>query len=279
MTRNYPSSLAHQSGLALMAVLLFLILIMVVGAIAVRQASVDLNVAASDQVGTLLINNSDSVLAHIEVAAASKGSGYAEIMSQQHGPLGYFTVGASEKVGTQVSLCYRPSRNNVFDIKNSSVRTLGSGFVNTSIACNPNETLDYTSVRNTAMTQIIVQGLKDETSDDFIAASRGTSEGGGMDGKISPKIQVNSASVLPAMSNKPADVIQNCLARPIGNASDYGIQDGNINDCLRQNNIPSNLVVEEGMLRDEEDGGYTGKEIESPCAGDTKCAAGLANPK
>lgn len=66
---RHPTSLSSQSGIALIAVLLFLILIMIVGAIAVRQAGVDLNVATSDQVGTLLLNNSDSVLAHIEMVA------------------------------------------------------------------------------------------------------------------------------------------------------------------------------------------------------------------
>lgn len=282
--RQYPSPLAHQSGVALIAVLLFLILIMIVGAIAVRQANVDLNVAASDQVGTLLMNNSDSVLAHIEVAAGPNASSQLnqDIMSQAKGPLGFFRVGDKSKIGHQVSLCYRPTEQDVFNVARAFIRPLQNNTLSIDASCDPTKKSSYTSERSTSMTQIIVRGLKDEASDDFINAARGTSEGG-ITQKISPRIQVNGVSVLPAMSDKSADVIKNCLARPVGNArGDYKITDplGNVNDCLRQQSIPSTVVVEEGILRDEEASAYTdsGAAGTIPCQGDANCSAALQTP-
>lgn len=280
--RQYPSPLAHQSGVALIAVLLFLILIMIVGAIAVRQANVDLNVAASDQVGTLLMNNSDSVLAHIEVAAGPNASAQAnaDIMSQGKGPLGFFTAGAEQKIGHQVSLCYRSKENDVFDIRRAFVRPLGTPTISSNISCDPSSKDDYTSDRGTSMTQIIVRGLKDESSDDFNNAARGTSESGTTN-KISPKVQINGVSVLPAMSDKSSSDIKNCLGRPVGNAKDdYKVTDplGNVNDCLRQRSVPSTLVVEEGLLREETPPGFDNNGLNMrECQADAKCRAGLQN--
>lgn len=265
MNRHF-SSISNQSGVALITVLLFLILIMIVGAIAVRQANIDLNVAASDQVGTLLLNSSDSVLAHVEVAASGQDSvAYAEVMSQTNGPLGYFTtLDASTKVGDQVSLCYRPTSNRVFSLGEAYLRKLGNNFNSSNQSCDADNSDDYNSKRNTSMTQLVVLGLEDKQSNNFMGASRATSEGG-QTHKTNPKVQMNSVSVLPAMSNKSADIIQKCLGRPIGDATKYNVTDGNINDCLRANNIPSTFVVEEGMIKDVEMGGYTGTEIASPC--------------
>lgn len=282
--RQYHSSLTHQSGVALIAVLLFLILIMVVGAIAVRQSGVDLNVAASDQAGTLLLNSSDSVLAHIEVTASGVGTSTAEkrasaqIMSQNNGPLGYFAVpNANERVGHQVSLCYRP-KGNIFDLQRAYIRPLGNGFIKDSIGCDASKSEDYNSDRATSMTQIIVRGLEDQLSDNFDGATRGTSEAGKTD-KTSPKVQVNSLSVLPSMSNKSSDEIKNCLARPVGRSSEYGNAQ-TANDCLKQRSIPSTFVVEEGILQDKESGGFSDKstKIDSPCNNDDKCKGSLANP-
>lgn len=275
-----PQSLSNQSGIALVTVLLFLMLIMIIGAIAVRQANVDLNVAASDQVGTLLINNSDSVLAHVEIAAGdNKNPQYGRIMSQTFGLLGYFTVNSESKVGHQVSTCYRPNSAEMFNKERAYIRQLGGAkYVSKDKSCNANSSGDYSSNRNTAMTQIIVRGLRDENSDDFNSAARGTTEGG-IAPNASPKIQLNSVSVLPAMSDKSADQIKDCLGRPVGNATEYGFaateKNANVNDCLRSQNIPATFVVEEGLLRDDEKGGFSGTGVNNACKNDAACAAAM----
>lgn len=275
--RNHPSSLAHQSGVALIAVLLFLFLIMIVGAIAVRQSSVDLNVAASDQVNTLLINNADSVLAHIEVSASGADpAAYRKIMSQREGVLGHFIVQSGGKTGEQVSLCYRSSSDKVFDVNEAHIRKLGASGSAGGKACNPNNKADYSSDRSTVMTQLVVLGLEDQLSDHFDMATRATSEAGGQDGEIVPKVQINGVSVLPSMSNKSSDVIQGCLGLPVGDAKEYKMTE-NVNDCLRRNNIPSNLVVEEGFVQYIEKA--EGEVTKQSCEENSNCAGALANPK
>ena len=54
---NLPS---HQRGAALIVVLLFLVLILLAGAIAVRQSTTDLKTATADQINTLLLQSADS---------------------------------------------------------------------------------------------------------------------------------------------------------------------------------------------------------------------------
>lgn len=281
---SLPSqSLSAQSGIALVTVLLFLILIMIIGVIAVRQASVDLNVAASDQVGTLLMNNSDSVLAHVEVVASDpKNPQYARVMSQKFGILGHFTI-IEGKIGDQVSSCYRPTSSDMFDVTKAHVRKLGgTPFISKAKACDASRSDDYTSDRNVAMTQIIVKGMADQSSDDFNNAATGTSEGGTTE-NMSPRIQLNSVSVLPSMSDKSADDIQDCLGRPVGDATAYGFpandKNASVNDCLRNKNIPATFVVEEGLLVNDETGGYTGSSIDSPCKDDATCSPALQQPK
>lgn len=273
-----PQSLSAQSGIALITVLLFLILIMIIGAVAVRQASVDLNVAASDQVGTLLLNTSDSVLAHIEVVATDKDKvntqEYQRMMSQRFGILGHFAASDSSKIGNQVSSCYSPKNPEVFDIENAYVRKLDNNFISERFSCDANNTRDYASDRHTAMTQIIVRGMRDYFSDNFDQATRGMSDTGITD-TVAMRTQINSISVLPAMSDKSASDIKKCLGHPVGNASDYKV-DMNVNDCLRGNNIPSTFVVEEGVLVVLEDGGYNGTELANNCEQDEKCRAALA---
>lgn len=299
---RHPTSLSSQSGIALIAVLLFLILIMIVGAIAVRQAGVDLNVATSDQVGTLLLNNSDSVLAHIEMVAGEsqlstkkspqqnlspeeqaqknqRQQQYKQIMSIKEGALGYFTVDPKSKVGDQISLCYRPTEKDLFTRSRAYTRPFGpnNSFISIDQSCNAASSVDYGSARNTAMTQIIVRGQVDELSDNFDRAATGTSQGGQTEA-FSPKVQINSVSIVPSMSSKNADVIKECLGRPVGNAAEYGVTGGNLNDCLKRQNIPSTFVVEEGTLIDSEDGGYAGDSLKDPCQDNDSCRAAQGAP-
>lgn len=278
MYNNMPSS--HQSGIALIVVLLFLILIAIAGAIALRQSSVDLNVATNDQAGTLLLNSSDSLLAHIEsVGSNPKHPQYAKIMTERRGILGYFLVQTQSKYGHQISLCYQPNQSTLYEQNRAYIRQLGNSFLATDKACHPKKSSDYSSARNTAMTQLVVQGLEDNVSDNFAAAARGTSEGGSSN-QINPKIQINSVSIIPALANASYQEINNCLARPVGNASNYGISNGNINDCLRNNNIPNTSLVEEGTLQKVETGGFdsgTGAIIDI-CANDPTCQQALGTP-
>lgn len=268
----------HQSGVALIVVLLFLILITIAGAIAVRQSRVDLNVATSDQAGAVMLNSSDSVLAHIEqVAGNPQHAAYANIFSQKFGIFGHYILNPKTKIGDEISFCYRPNDRQLFSTESALIRYASGG---TSVTdegvgiCDPTNSSNYTSARQTSMTQVVLEGIENELADNFNEAQRGTSEGGSTE-NISPKIQINSISLLPAMSQSDSEEITTCLGRSVGDAG----ANGNINDCLRRTGIPANVVVEEGLLEVRNRGGVqtdTGTILDVCATPGTTCATGPA---
>lgn len=269
-----PPMAHHQSGVALLVVLLFLILITIAGIIAVRQSQVDLNVATSDQAGIVMLNSSDSVLAHIEQVAATPGS---NIFAQNKGVFGHFVVNPEKTLGDQVSFCYRPNADDLFDMTNAYIRYMSGGTTvrNGRGVCAPGDANNYTSSRQNAMTQVVIEGVEGDLADNFDRAQKGTSSGGSAE-NLSPQVEINSISLLPAMSQSTDETIRACLNRPVGDATEYGVADGNINDCLRRNGIPANVVVEEGLLQLQDRGGVqtdTGAIVDV-CATGVNCAIG-----
>ena len=65
---SYPKSLSShtQQGAVLIVVLLFLVLIIFAGVIAVKQSTTDLRLATSDQINTLLLQSADNANQNIE---------------------------------------------------------------------------------------------------------------------------------------------------------------------------------------------------------------------
>ncbi len=244
-----------QQGFALIAVLLMLILIMIVGAVAVRQSRVDLAVATSDQINGLTLNAADSSLAYIEqVAGDATHPQHVQALSGD-GVFGYFLVDSDSKINHQVSSCYMPSNTQFFNRRQGRTLLPSGGTQGSGGICDPDEASNYISGRNTVMNQIIVVGKEDLLSDNFEATPEGQSLEGGT--KIAdPYVQVTSVAVLPSMSKVSAAEITDCLGRPVGDASLYKVNDGNMNDCLRQNAVPNRGLVEEGRLTDKSEGGY-----------------------
>lgn len=240
-----------QSGMALIAVLLFLILITIAGAIAVRQSSVDLKLATADQVNTLLLNSSDSVLAHTEQVSKPGNSGYGIMMSQTQGVMGYFLTDPINKIDHQIRSCYRPKNTNeMFALSGASVLLVNGG-VRNGVAgiCNPNNSDDYISPRGTAMNQIVVRGVngQDASSDNFQLAQEGEDNSVGL-ASISPKIQIHSVSVLPALSSATSDKITECLKLPAGAEPSLYKQKSNMTECLKKLGVPATALVEESVL-------------------------------
>lgn len=292
-----PSTLpTHQSGVALIAVLLFLILITIAGVIAVRQSTVDLKVATSDQANALMMNASDSVLADIEQSSipdsnpnSVQGKRYAKMISTGEGILGYFGVQPNEKVGDQLHFCYRPSSPDLFTLTNARILKYGGGYDRkgnpglVGAVCNSTDPKDYVSSRNTTMTQVAIRALNPETRNPFESNTRGQLQGNGNVQQV-PVISIHSVSVLPALSKSDNNVLTECLGLPVGdnvNATTYGSKDGakgNMSTCLRENGIPSVALVEDGRMEIAVQGGL---DIDNAvpkndgCLQDTNCEAAL----
>ena len=260
---NIPNPMRHsQSGMALIAVLLFLILIAIAGAIAVRQSGMDLRVATSDQADALMLNASDGVLAHIETVADNPNDPkYRNLMSQTRGVLGYFIpVGGSladpnEKVGWQVRFCYSSSSADLFNLSRSRILQVGGGIVGTGAdrgRCEANKTTSYVSARNTVMTQVITRGMTGQTADTNNFKAVPTGQQAGINKSVpSPRIAMHSVSTLPALSNASNDDINTCMDKAVGDVTntEYGtFGDENMTHCLQRAGVPATAVVEEGVI-------------------------------
>lgn len=271
----------QQSGVALIAVLLFLILITIAGAIAVRQSVVDLNVATSDQAGTLMLNSSDSVLAHIEQVGSTPyqldaqgkpvinrlNPAYEIMLSQNNGILGYFITDGQSRINQQFFFCYRPSNDRLFAANEAGQWLPGNSTAqNSTSICTPTARDNYTSARNIAMTQVSVKSVENILSDNFEDVPQGEASEVNVQSYI-PQLSIGSVSLLPSMSSVATSQITTCLGRPSGDITDYGFSataagsaGQNLNDCLKQNGIPANSVSIEGVVRDESFGGFNSEK-------------------
>ena len=91
--QSLKSSVSTQQGAVLIVVLLFLVLIILVGAIAVKQSTTDLRLATSDQINTLLLQSADNANQNIEqgVNGSSDAEVYTDMLSRG-GPFGHFIL-------------------------------------------------------------------------------------------------------------------------------------------------------------------------------------------
>ena len=119
---NQQSYSSHyQSGAALIVVLLFLVLIMLGGVMAVRQSSTDLKTATADQINTLLLQSADSGNQKLEamVNGAPTSQEYKDITSAA-GAIGHFLL-SPDNQNHEFIYCYNPREKNYL-ANNASIR-------------------------------------------------------------------------------------------------------------------------------------------------------------
>lgn len=144
-----PASLHKQSGAVLIVVLLTLVLIMIVGAIAVRQSTTDLKVATADQVNKLLFQANDAALMKVEKED--------RILSERRDNVdtlkGYMS--STQREGHEVSFCVRPRSTKLFSILEISERNKANNLLanRNNGYCNPDDGDDYVS-EGRVMTQM-----------------------------------------------------------------------------------------------------------------------------
>lgn len=271
-----PSSIpTNQQGVALVVVLLFLILITLAGAIAVRNSTTDLKLATSEQVDTLLLNTADNTNKNIEEIVNADTSD-ADAMLQKNltlssaGFFGYFmNIGAKENRGDQIVFCYRPRESYFFRMNEATVidpsggSKLTTGSTSSGGFCRVSQAKDFSSSRNNVMTQVAIT----RPSSDMVAAE--PFEFVPLERTItttnvtstSPNFRLFSTSFLPGMTKATESAISNCLKKPNENASDYGYAAKDDDDkditkyyeqtmtqCLAELGVPANTLVEDVKL-------------------------------
>ena len=117
-----------ERGATLIVVLLFLVLIMLAGAIAVRQSTTDLKVATSDQINTVLLQSADSANQKLEVMVngSADSTGYRDVTSAT-GALGHFLLFENNKINEFI-YCFNP-RTQSYLTNSATVRAPLGGYV------------------------------------------------------------------------------------------------------------------------------------------------------
>jgi hypothetical protein len=269
---KYPKHHISQSqtGATLIVVLLFLMLIILVGVIAVRNSMTSLRLATSDQIDTLLLTASDNTNKNIENIINE--AQYKDESATLLGPLGFFgyfmSVGATSNRGDQVIFCYRPREDYFFKMSEATVlntsnksRLIG-GADATGGFCQVDSADDFVNARQNVMTQVSITrpNTVSVPITPFGHVPLGKSITTEDSTSTSPSFRIHSTSFLPALSSASTDDITECLRKPSENANSFvsGVEEDNPdeityygetrNECLTKLGVPAKVVVGEVQL-------------------------------
>ncbi|OXL24032.1 hypothetical protein CAN34_05910 [Psychrobacter sp. DAB_AL32B] len=227
------TTLHNQSGAVLIVVLLTLVLIMIVGAIAVRQSTTDLKVATADQVNKLLFQANDAALMKVEKED--------RILSERRGDVdtlkGYMS--GTEREGRAVSFCVRPRSSKLFSILEISEVTKDNALVadRNNGYCNPSDSSDYVSEGRVITQMTFVRPIATDDEGVFNREVEGTLSNDFEKPETGGNVTIECTtftgyvtSVIPALSNAS-----------LGNATSNGTT--SVAGCLKQPRTGDNTVI------------------------------------
>ena len=253
-TSTYPkvSTATTQQGAVLIVVLLFLVLIIFAGVIAVRQSTTDLRLATSDQINTLLLQSADNANESIEqsINGSSDSVLYKDMLSRI-GPFGHFILG-SKSVDHEYVFCFRP-RGRFLDVNKSTIKTASGGNIlgNNNGYCNPATAADYTSNRNASMTQVnIALAAPNAANEAFGSYTIGKDTG-----EISSQafvFDINSTAILPAYAGA-TDAAKDCF-KQTSKYDNVANKKDTIAGCMANAGVPSTVLYEQANVENQSKG-------------------------
>lgn len=232
-----------EQGATLIVVLLFLVLIMLAGAIAVKQSTTDLKVATSDQINTILLQSSDSANQKLEtmINGDPASEQYKDVTSSA-GVFGHFLL--DEKNTTNEFIyCFNP-RTQRYLTSNATIREPGGGYwsgLNNGI-CDYESADGYTSNRQTIVTQMsVTTTAPDPNSEAFSQMVIGKE----VEDRTSKrfKFDIRATSALPAY-HEPKDDNGSCFANT-SISDNVASDEQSLNDCLLDAMTPSKMLYEQ----------------------------------
>lgn len=242
--KTAPSN--HQQGAVLIVVLLFLVLIILAGVIAVRQSTTDLRLATSDQINTLLLQSADNANQNIEqsINGSSDSEIYNDMLSYS-GPFGHFILN-NNSADNEFVFCFRP-RDQFFDINKASIMKAGGGTILSGSRgyCNPSKSEDYISQRNASMAQVNILLTPPNASDELFSGYTIGQDIGEIS-SLAFTFDMNSTSVLPAYADT-----KDCFTK----STRLGVSGADsINDCMAQAGVPTTLLYEKATIENQSKG-------------------------
>nr|WP_315042385.1 PilX N-terminal domain-containing pilus assembly protein [uncultured Moraxella sp.] len=232
------SSYHHQQGATLIVVLLMLILIMLIGVMAMRRSTTDLQLATSDQVNTLLLQGADG--ANVKLEQMLNGDPTARNYidaTADNGIFGHFFK--AEAAQDELVFCYNPRQTQ--SMTNVATIYRGTGTLMTGGNCDPENTNSYISARNTVLTQV---GLKlsdtaTTATESFttVAEGRDVNLGDGIAAPSKYLFDMRSLSVIPSYGDTGT-----CFNnRMTGSGT-------TVNSCLGNRNIPKKQLYSQAAV-------------------------------
>ena len=241
---DITSAYSHsERGATLIVVLLFLILIMLAGAIAVRQSNTDLKVATSDQINTILLQSSDSANQKLESMINGKPNSteYQDVISAS-GVFGHFLLNPTN-AQNEFIYCFNP-RTKKYLALNATIKEVGSGYwsgLNKGI-CDYTKAEDYTSARQTVMTQVSVTTTPPEANKESFSH---VVTGKEIENRTSTKFKfdIRATAAIPAY-NEPKVGNDKCFEQTSISAN-VATNKKSLNECMLAATTPSKMLYEQ----------------------------------
>ena len=246
---SYPKSQSanRQQGAVLIVVLLFLVLIIFAGVIAVRQSTTDLRLATSDQINTLLLQSADNANESIEQSInGSSDSAIYKSMLSRIGPFGHFILDPQKNIGDEYVFCFRP-RGLFLDVNKSTIKTATGGNIlgSNSGYCNPAVAADYVSDRNASMAQVNI-GLAPPNSANEAFNSYTIGQDTGEISSQAFMFDINSTAILPAYAGA-ADAAKDCF-KQTSKYDNVTNKKNTIAGCMANAGVPSTVLYEQAVV-------------------------------
>lgn len=224
---------------------------MLAGAIAVRQSTTDLKVATSDQINTVLLQSADSANQKLEtmVNGSPASEAYKDVTSAV-GVFGHFLLNA-DNASNEFIYCFNP-RTKRYLTANATIKTpaavgppkVPAGYWNSlnNGICNYESGADYTSARQTVMTQMSVTVTAPNPNEERFSNMVIGKE---VEDRTSKRYQfdIRATSALPAYS-EPVDSEGSCFAKTSISAN---VASGkkSLNECMLAASTPSKMLYEQ----------------------------------
>lgn len=245
---KYPTANpSTQQGAVLIVVLLFLVLIILAGVIAVKQSTTDLKLATSDQINALLLQSADNANQSIEQSVnGSSTSDIYEAMLSRSGPFGYFILDTNSTEHEYV-FCFRP-RDQFFDINRTTVLLPdGSNVLGANKGyCDTSSQDDYASNRNTSMTQVNIT-LTPPSADDEEFGSYTIGQDSGTIASKAHTFDINNTSILPAYGDAKVGS-NNCFEQTSRVTTTTSNSVDTIGGCMSKAGVPSTVLYEQANV-------------------------------
>ncbi|ELA08612.1 putative pilus assembly protein PilX [Moraxella macacae 0408225] len=225
-----------QKGATLIVVLLFLILVMIAGAMSVKRSTTDLKLATSDQINTMLLQSADNANQKLETVITD----YPKSVENRLGMFGYF-MQRPETVGDEFIYCFHPDNAKVNTVTGGFIRLKNGGIRGKEQICKPDKADSFVNDRKISMVQVSVTRADvaaDPNAEDFGSLTEGRDTNGYQGAVEKTKFDIRPTSLMPSYSDPDT-----CLKKSV-------VGSDNIVSCLTGKSVPHKTLYQQAVVEE-----------------------------